>query len=145
MEPLGDLRLEPLPGEMPRALARRGAECWEVAGVISEAAWAVDDASLLLASTEDIPQEDALHLSLLEPGGTVEAVTLGAAYTTGNFRVLEASGDRLVFEFFGGAPWCLTVLPAPVWRWPLSDPRGVSRTGGWKSRLRIAVLPRPGA
>lgn len=143
MERVDDIRLEPLPGEMPRAMARRGGASWEVAGEILEGAWAVGEA-VLLATTDDIPQEDSLHLSLLEPDGAVEAVTLGAAYTTGSFEALDSPGARLDFAFFGDTRWSLTVLERPAWRLPFSDPRGVSRQGGWSSRLRIEGAPRPG-
>lgn len=83
----------------------------------------------LVFLTDDIPHEDCLHIHLLDSNlSRQDSVTLGAAYTTGNFRHLnlEERGG-LTFEFFGDNAWRVSVLSEQRLRIPyLSGSRGVS-------------------
>lgn len=98
----------------------------------------------LLFLTDDIPHEDSLHIHLLDNDlNRMDTATLGALYTTGNFRNLtcENSGS-ITFEFFGDGVWEVSVLPNSRLRLPLiSGPRGVSWSNGWFHVLEIRKRP----
>jgi len=143
VEPLDDIRLVPVAGEMPRATARCGEARWQVEGVVLEGAWGLGE-EILLATTDDIPQEDMLHLSLLGPEGLLDRLSLGGAYATGNFGLIGARGRSLRFRFIDDCDWELTVLPTPAWRLPWSGLRGVSRPAGLRTWLQIERRPAGG-
>ena len=90
----------------------------------------LERAALFLHDLYDVPFEEALTICLLDPRDRlVERVTLGGPYTTGHLHDLRIEGpDRLLFRFFGGAPYRLVIAPRPRWRVPiLSDPPGARR------------------
>ncbi|MGD1924396.1 MAG: hypothetical protein ACFB03_09415 [Paracoccaceae bacterium] len=135
------MRLEPLPGEMPKALARLGDKTWHVDGAVLEGAWSFADA-YLLATTDGIPYEDGLHFSLLSPDRVEETVSLIAAYATGTFRLHGVLDREIAFSFFGDTQWTLRVLAAPVMHVPFfGDPRGVSRPWTFTKRLVVEDSP----
>lgn len=83
----------------------------------------------LVFLTDDIPYGDCLRIHLLDRNlSRQDSVTLGAAYTTGNFRNLDLEEEgSLTFEFFGGNAWRVSVLSEQRLRIPyLSGSRGVS-------------------
>ncbi len=108
-----------------------------------EGAWAIGT-DIITATTDDVPYEEALHIALHTPGGNTEHLTLGAAYTTGVFRLTQATGTTLTFAFFGDTYWRVTVLNTPAFRLPLwRDPKGVSRPLRLRSRLRVETCRQP--
>ncbi|MBQ0833074.1 MAG: hypothetical protein KBT83_10875 [Marinobacter sp.] len=94
----------------------------------------------LVFLTDDIPYEDSLHIHLLDSDlSSQDSVTLGAAYTTGNFRNLVlGKGGTLTFEFFGNKSWAVSVLSEKRLRIPyLSGPPGVSWSKGFFHQLDL--------
>lgn len=143
MQPVQNLAFVAIEGTRPQARVHYDGADVTLSGCILEGAWQVGDA-LLVASGDDIPDEDMLHFSLIT-GAEVDALTLGAAYSTGSFRELDRGATTLRFRFFGDADWQLEVLPQPALRLPwVGDPAGVSRAFGFRSRLRIEGAPNPG-
>lgn len=131
------LVLEPLSTEIPTSTARLGDQSWKIDGVVLEGFWKTNGYHLI-ATTDDIPNEDGLHFALLSTAGVVECVSLRAAYTTGNFRLHEVRGSGIRFSFFGDAPWMLCVRTKPIFHMPLfGDPRGVTRPWTFSKRLVI--------
>lgn len=94
----------------------------------------------LVFLTDDIPYEGLLHIHLLDSDlPSQDSVTLGAAYTTGNFRDLVlGEGGNLTFEFFGNKSWAVSVLSEKRLRIPyLSGPPGVSWSKGLFHQLDL--------
>ena len=84
----------------------------------------------LLFLTDDVPNEDQLHIHLLSPElALLDSATIGSMYATGSFRDPKILDDnRLCFHFIGGFEWHLTVLNHSLFKLPLvSSPKGVSR------------------
>lgn len=116
-----------------------------VAGAVWEACVGCDSYYLLFM-TDDIPYEDALHIHLLAPDmRLIESAQIGAPYATGSFRSLQLDGsDAVSFEFMGSTTWTVRVWDRPRRHIPFfSDPRGVSRTLRFSSRLQIDGAPVP--
>jgi len=141
---LRDVQLTALGGEGPHARVARAGTQWTVNGAVLEGAWSFG-AELLVATTDDIPNEDGLHFSLLSPNGSVaDEVDLVHMYTTGSFTLLGAEGPTLRFRFFGDTDWLLRVCDSPQARVPfLGDPRGVGRRWGFSKRLLVEGNPKP--
>ncbi len=148
------LRLQPLPAgadgtpaaqvlldgrPAPRALP----------GVVLEAAYecaGIGDAQVLLFLTDDVPEEDFLHLHLLgAQGALLDSASIGGPYTTGTFAPLGEPGARtLRFRFIGGLDWTVELLDQAEARLPfLGEPAGVHRRFGFRRRFRLSAQPRP--
>lgn len=84
----------------------------------------------VLFTTDDIPQEDTLHICLLAENLTLlDYVNLGAMYSTGHFSALKVEEpDKIHFRFIGGVAWTIRLSSTPAFHLPvLADPKGVSR------------------
>jgi hypothetical protein len=102
--------------------------------------------SFLVFTTDDIPNEDMLHVILLGPDlDVLDFATIGSAYSTGNFRSLSIKGDNLLgFEFIGGTTWTLELFRERRHRIPLiSDPKGVIRKFSFSCRFKLFGNPLP--
>lgn len=98
----------------------------------------------LLFTTDDVPFEEGLHLSLLDRQfRLVDRATLLWPNSTGTFRDLRIDSDTMLsFRFFGGSPWQVEMLPAAGFRLPfLGEPRGVWRPFGFRRSFRLRRLP----
>lgn len=116
-----------------------------VLGALLEACIRVDTFYLLFM-TDDIPNEDMLHIHLLDKKlNLVDSATIGSAYATGSFSKLEMHDpDTVTFHFIGSTQWLVQVLPKRKMLIPLlSDPKGVSRKFCFKSHLKIGGRPLP--
>lgn len=110
-----------------------------VNGAVLEAAVSTNHWSLLF-TTDDIPYEDVLTITLLDVAlVVVDRASLGGPYTTGSFKLIELLEPRSVkFRFFGETDWTVEVLPRRQVRVPLvSDPIGVFRRFGWWRRFVV--------
>lgn len=116
-----------------------------VAGEVLEAAVQWKNHHLLFI-TDNTPFEENLRIYLLDAQWKiVDCATLGAIYSTGVFSDLElAPPNSLHFRFFGGITWTLELLDHDVMSLPFSDPKGVSRSFGFRKRFRIHGHPLPG-
>lgn len=83
-------------------------------GVVLEAQFQCGD-SYLVFTTENIPYEEALHITLLGPDlRTLDHVELSHQFASGALTDVQIGGETQVrFSFFGGDLWELTVLGAP--------------------------------
>lgn len=81
-------------------------------------------------TTDDVPFEEFLNVHYLDGElAMLDRATLGAMYCTGHFTELDVlSPTQLRFQFIGGCPWTVTVLPNPKAAFPFfSNAKGVSR------------------
>jgi hypothetical protein len=83
-------------------------------GVVLDAQFRCGD-SFVLFTTENIPYEEALHITLLDGGlRALDHVELSHQFAAGALTDVQMGGDTQVrFSFFGGDLWELTVLGAP--------------------------------
>ncbi|PTX57858.1 hypothetical protein C8N43_2531 [Litoreibacter ponti] len=137
-----DVRLGPLTTKIPSAKISWKDTVWTVTGAVLEGAWSFGS-ELLVATTDDVPYEDMLHLCLLAPNGSViEEVSFGGMYATGSFELLGLSGPTLQFRFINHMDWQAKVLDRPKRRFPyFGDPAGVSRAFGFSTRVDISTTP----
>jgi hypothetical protein len=148
MQPAPGISLRPLTqpeGEPPRSEVLRDGQPLgaQIDGVVLEAALTVADGYLLF-STDDVPHEDMLSITLLDSAGhTLDAARIGGPYSTGHFDHLRSvPPDTVHFRFSGGMDWTLHVLPAPRWRLPFSgDAPGVHRPLGFTRRFVVSAQP----
>jgi len=115
-----------------------------LAGLVLEAAFRVDNRYLLFLS-DDVPQEDALRIHLLDQDlALVDSATLSWMYATGSFELLRLMPPRAVsFRFFGATDWVVELLDGPARRLPwLGEPRGVHRRFGFVRHFRVRGSPR---
>jgi hypothetical protein len=127
-------------GESPRAELIAGGRSTGVVvpGVTLEAQYEAP-AWQLLFTTENIPFEEALHITLLDRQfARLDHVELSHPFTPGAVTGLEASdgADRVKFSFFGGDLWEVTVLRVPRRLARREAPTGV------KARLKRLLMPR---
>jgi hypothetical protein len=116
-----------------------------VPGAILECAvqW---DRHYLVFATDDVPQEDTLHICLLDARlRLLDHAKLGAMYSTGHFHDLRIAAENTVrFRFIGETDWTLVLFGHPVFHLPLlMDPRGVSRPLRLSTHMRLYGKPRP--
>lgn len=114
-------------------------------GVVLEAAFQWRDFYLLFTS-DDIPQEDLLHITLFDgQWQTLDAATLGGAYTTGSFSLIGVEGGNTVrFRFVGDTDWSVEILQTPGFRVPfMSEPKGVTRPLGFSRHFVVRGNPQP--
>ena len=96
--------------------------------------------------TDDIPQEDMLHIHLLDQKlNTLDSATIGGIYTTGNFTDLELlAPNRVNFNFIGGTRWTVDFLSQPERCLPmLSSPKGVYKKSMFSRHFKISGDPLP--
>jgi hypothetical protein len=116
-----------------------------VNGAVLEAAVAWEDFYLLL-TTDDIPFEEKLNMSLFDQHlNLLDSAALGGMYTTGSFRLLDMIEPNIIsFRFIGDTDWRIELFDAPFFAWPfLSDPQGVSRKWRWFRYFKIHGAPKP--
>lgn len=116
-----------------------------VEGTILEAAFQWQGLYLLF-TTDDIPMEDTLRITLLDAQGRVlDQAAIGAMYATGSFALLPPQAEnRVRFRFIGDTDWSVEVLPAAQLRPPFfSEPRGVSRPLGFSRHFIVHGYPQP--
>lgn len=147
---LEELALQPVPAPHDAAPPRshlvwRGERlAQQVDGIVCEAACAGEGFTLLF-TTDDVPFEERLSITLFDPAWRVlDRAALGRMYCTGSFVLLAVEAPRTVrFRFFGDAEWSLGVLAQPQARLPfLGDPAGVSRPPGLSRRFVLHAAPR---
>ena len=144
MTPVADARARPAPADADGTphllLAANGREA-EVDGAVLEGAFRTTGGDLVVVSTDDVPYEERVSVTLLGPDGdaVVDRYEIGAPYTPGIVSNLAAVGGRLEFSF-AGARFAVTHDPAGRIAWPGTLPRGVRRrTAPWRrARLRFA-------
>ena len=104
------------------------------------------DDQFLVFLTDDIPNEDRLHIHLLNHKlEVVDAASIGSIYSTGSFKgpVIE-SQNRITFNFIGGNKWTLTLLQSKKFRLPLlSSVKGVSRKHLFHQYFKLYSAPKP--
>jgi hypothetical protein len=92
-------------------------------------------AGYLFFTTLDVPDEDALTITLTDPGLRIlDHAWLGGLYATGTWRdaAIEGAG-RMRFRFIDDKVWRLALLPAPALRPLRGEPRGSHRSVGlWR-------------
>jgi len=91
--------------------------------------YAVSPTLTLLVLDEDSPYEEQLHLVLLRKSKKLDHIVIGAPYTTGVFRVVDADKDTLRFRFESDAVWSVSAN-AKGQRGIGGLPRGARRRGG---------------
>jgi hypothetical protein len=109
-----------------------------VPGVTLEAHYETPEWHLLF-TTENIPFEEALHITLLDRQfARLDQVELSHPFTPGTVTGLQTNdrADRVRFSFFGGDLWEVTVLQPPRRLALREAPTGV------KARLKRVLMPR---
>ncbi|GKS99746.1 hypothetical protein AVKW3434_10180 [Acidovorax sp. SUPP3434] len=146
-----DISLAPLPAEggeapMQSRVVQGGLPLQaRVDGLVLEAAFECRGFHLLF-TTDDVPQEDLLHITLFDgQWQPLDAATIGGAYTTGRFSLIGLEGEHTVrFRFIGDTDWSVEILPSPGFRMPLvSEPRGVARALGFSRHFVVRGDPQP--
>jgi hypothetical protein len=102
--------------------------------------------SYVLFTTDDIPQEDTLHICLLaENLELLDYVNVGAMYSTGSLSGIQLEEpDKIHFRFIGGVTWTVRLSSTPAFHLPLlADPKGVSRPLRLSTHLQLMAKPRP--
>lgn len=99
----------------------------------------------LVFLTDDIPNEDMLHIHLLDENlSLLDSASIGSPYATGNFRSFEMKEpDEVNFRFIGEADWSVKLLQKKKLHIPfVSDPKGVFRKLKFHSYFEISGDPR---
>lgn len=99
----------------------------------------------LVFATDDVPQEDTLHICLLDDRlRLLDHAKLGAMYSTGHFHDLRiAAANTVRFRFIGDTDWTVVLFDRPVFHLPLlMDPRGISRPLRFSTYMRLNGKPR---
>lgn len=102
----------------------------------------------VLFTTDDIPQEDTLHICLLNDGlRLLDYANVGAMYSTGHLSDLRIEEpDKIHFRFIGDTTWTLRIADKPSFHMPvLRDPKGVSRPIRFSTYLQLEAEPHPEA
>lgn len=135
---INGLSLSPISDDLPRSVARHNGTSWTIPGIVLEGAWSFGN-EILVATTEDVPFEEALHFCVLgEAGKVLDHIRLGGIYQTGAFTLIPTGSAALRFRFFGDADFELTFSDRSAWRIPFfGDPKGVYRAPGLTKRLLI--------
>ena len=116
-----------------------------IEGAVLESCVRINDFYLLFI-TDDIPNEDTLHIYLLNNNAVViDSVSIGSMYATGSFELLDTiEPNTVVFSFIGSTKWKIHVFGNKVSHVPfLSDPKGVSRKLCFNTYLKIDGAPIP--
>jgi hypothetical protein len=116
-----------------------------IEGAYLELCLKVDD-KYLVFMTDDIPDEDMLHIHLLSADlSVIDSATIGVMYSTGSFKNYEVKGPRqIAFNFIGGNKWRLEVLEGKVFSLPfISSPKGVARKYPFQQYFKLHSDPQP--
>jgi hypothetical protein len=116
-----------------------------VDGAVLEAAVKWNGGYIALV-TDDIPQEDTLHIYLFDTSlNLIDSATLGAMYSTGALRDLTLESPNLLsFRFIGATTWKLEILNRMEFSVPFSgDPLGVHRPLSFARHFRLRGDPAP--
>ena len=116
-----------------------------VVGAVLEASVKINEFYLVFM-TDDIPNEDMLHIYLFDQNmHSLDSVTIGSPYATGSFSSLELVEPNAVkFNFIGSTKWTVRVFDKKQLHIPfLSDPKGVSRKMYFNCYLKVYGLPIP--
>jgi len=116
-----------------------------VTGVMLEASIKWNEFYLLF-TTDDIPQEDMLHVHLLDAElQLIDSLTIGSRYSTGSFRSLEIiEPNMVVFHFIGGTQWKIEISSKKNFFVPyISEPKGVYHKLRFSRFLKITGKPSP--
>ena len=125
--------------EIPTMRLGIGQTQWTVPGAIVEGLWQLGSEHLI-ATTDDVPFEEGLHLCLLTADGTVdEEISVFSMYSTGTFELHGLSGPVLDFRFFDTPVWHLTVEPEKQLRLPFSGTLKGTRRKPIKLWSRLAL------
>jgi len=84
----------------------------------------------LVFMTDDTPNEDMLHIHLLNKNlDVIDSATIGSIYSTGSFRDYNIQdSNTLTFHFIGKTEWKIKILNNKEFLLPfISQPKGVSR------------------
>lgn len=114
-----------------------------VDGQVLEAAIKTDTDEYLLFTTDDVMFEEFLTMTLISVRkGMLEWLYLGNEYSSGTFEKLTVKENSIQFSFTGNTGWTIKMLANPQLRIPfLSEPRGVKRSPGLKTRIMISATP----
>ena len=114
-----------------------------VDGQVLEAAIKTDADEYLLFTTDDVMFEEFLTMTLISVRkGMLEWLYLGNEYSSGTFEKLTVKENSIQFSFTGDTGWTINILANPQLRIPfLSEPRGVKRSPGLKTRIIISNTP----
>jgi hypothetical protein len=132
-------------GEPRSELLLRGQPTHRVVdGAVLEAAvgWGDD---YVVFTTDDIPYEESLHISLLDRALHLQdTATISAPYGTGAFAALALVPPSTVrFRFLGEQSWQLDVFDRPRLCWPAAGSHGVRRRFTWWQRFALRVASEP--
>lgn len=102
------------------------------------------DDKYLVFMTDDIPNEDMLHIHLLnESLDVIDSATIGSMYSTGSFRNYNIqSSNTITFHFIGDTEWKIEVLDNRSHLLPfISLPKGVSRKHTFSQYFKVHGNP----
>lgn len=98
----------------------------------------------LLFTTNDVPFEESLRISLLdEQFAPLDQAVIGGLYATGSFSALKlVDPDVVRFQFMGDATWSVRLLSRRAFRMPFfSEPGGVYRPFGFSRQFVVSKQP----
>jgi hypothetical protein len=98
----------------------------------------------LVFMTDDIANEDMLHIHLLDESlDVIDSATIGSMYSTGSFRDYNIQDpNTLTFHFIGGTEWKVEILDSKEFLLPfISLPKGVSRKNTFSQYFKIYGNP----
>lgn len=98
----------------------------------------------LVFMTDDIPNEDKLHIHLLDESlDVIDSATIGSMYSTGSFRDYNIrDSNTLTFYFIGETEWKVEILENKEFLFPfISLPKGVSRKRAFSQYFKIYGNP----
>ena len=96
--------------------------------------------------TDDIPDEDMLHIHLLDEGfNLIDSVTIGGIYSTGKFQnVSVQEPNHISFNFIGTNKWTVEALNRKQFCMPyLSSPKGSYRKNSFYQYFKLHGNPLP--
>lgn len=98
----------------------------------------------LVFMTDDTPNEDMLHIHLLDESlDVIDSATIGSMYSTGSFRDYNIrDSNTLTFYFIGETEWKVEILENKEFLLPfISLPKGVSRKNTFSQYFKIYGNP----
>ncbi|MDJ0643835.1 MAG: hypothetical protein QNJ15_13565 [Erythrobacter sp.] len=100
--------------------------------------YAVSSSETLLILDEDTPYEEQLHLVLVRRSKILDHIVIGAPYTAGIFRFVDAGERSLQFQFESDAVWIAFVKERGS-RGIGGLPPGASRRRGLLAKRYLAL------